>query len=104
MARATKMKIKAEGDGHVVLCLVSHPMETGRRKDSKTGELVPAHFIKEMVFSHNGQQVAQANLGTGVSKNPLIGIQLKGAKSGDTVSVAWTDNTGESGSAEATVS
>ncbi len=100
---ATKMKIKAEGDRHVVLCLASHPMETGLRKDSKTGELVPAHYIDRMEFAHNGKVVAQANLGTAVSKNPLIGIALSGAKSGDTVSVSWTDNKGETGGTEAKV-
>ena len=54
MARLTKMKIKKSGDKHQVLVLVNHPMETGRRKDSKTGQLVPAHFIKSMEFKHNG--------------------------------------------------
>ncbi len=103
MARLTKMKIKQVGGKHQVLVLVNHPMETGRRKDSKTGELIPAHFIKTMTFQHNGKPVAEANMGAGVSKNPLIGIELMSAKSGDKVSVAWTDNKGESGSADTAV-
>lgn len=101
---STKMKIKqsAEG-GYEVMVLAKHPMETGLRKDSKTGEKIPAHFIKTMEFSLNGTAVAQANLGTGVSANPLISISLADAKSGDKVSVSWVDNKGESDSAEATV-
>lgn len=103
MAFVTKMKIKKAGDGHDVLCLVKHPMETGLRKDSKTGELIPAHFIEIMTFQLNGKTVAEAILGQGVSKDPLIGVNIKGAKSGDQVTVVWNDNKGESGGAEATV-
>ncbi|MFC1681175.1 thiosulfate oxidation carrier complex protein SoxZ [Pseudomonadota bacterium] len=103
MAFATKMKIKAGGDGHEVLCLVKHPMETGLRKDSKTGELIPAHFIEMMTFQLNGTTVAEAIMGQGVSKDPLIGISIKGGKAGDKVTVQWKDNTGETGSAESAI-
>ena len=50
MAFATKIKVKKSADGHEVLCLVKHPMETGLRKDSKTGEMIPAHYIEIMTF------------------------------------------------------
>lgn len=103
MAFVTKMKIKQAEDGHEVLCLVKHPMETGLRKDSKTGETIPAHFIEIMTFQLNGKTVAEAILGQGVSKDPLIGISIKGAKAGDKVTVAWNDNMGETGGTEATV-
>ncbi len=101
---ATKMKIKkGKTGGHDVLVLAKHPMETGNRKDKKTGETIPAHFIQTMVFSVNGTEVAQANLSQGISANPLIGINITSAKAGDAVSVAWTDNKGESDSAESAV-
>jgi sulfur-oxidizing protein SoxZ len=101
---ATKMKIKTgSSGGHDVLVLAKHPMETGNRKDQKTGEVIPAHFIKTMIFSVNGTQVAQANLSQGVSANPLVGINIQNAKAGDKVTVSWTDNKGESDSAEETV-
>ena len=102
---STKMKIKksAEG-GHDVMVLAKHPMETGLRKDKKTGEKIPPHFIKTMEFALNGTAVAQADLGTGVSKNPLISVHLATSKSGDTVMVSRVDNMGESDSVEKTVS
>ncbi|MFT7532293.1 MAG: sulfur-oxidizing protein SoxZ [Gammaproteobacteria bacterium] len=101
---ATKMKIKkAASGGHEVLVLAKHPMETGNRKDKKTGEVVPAHYIQTMSFAVNGAEVAQANLSQGISANPLVGISVTNAKAGDKVSVSWVDNKGEGESAEATV-
>jgi len=101
---STKMKIKkSKSGGYEVMVLAKHPMETGLRKDKKTGEKVPAHFIQTMEFAVNGETVAQANLGAGVSKNPLIGIAIPNAKSGDKVTVSWVDNKGESDSAEKAV-
>ena len=43
------------------------------------------------------------DLGVAVSKDPLVGVKLKGAKAGDKVKVTWSDNKGESNNAEATV-
>ncbi len=103
MARQTRIRTKTQGGATEVLVLVSHPMETGQRKDPKTKENIPAHFIQKMTFTVNGKEVAVADLGVAVSKDPLVGIKLKSAKKGDKVKVAWSDNKGESGNAEATV-
>ena len=101
---STKMKIKKnKTGGRDVMVLAKHTMETGLRKDKKTGEKIPAHYIQTMDFALNGTVVAQANLGGGVSKNPLIGTTVADAKSGDTISVNWTDNKGEGGGAEKAV-
>ena len=101
---ATKMKIKKDkSGGHVVMVLVKHPLDPGNRKDKKTGKKVPAHYVKTMVFTHNGGAVAQASLGPAVSKNPLTQILLTNSNSGDTVSVQWTANQGETGGAEAII-
>ncbi len=100
---STKMKIKTgKSGGYDVLVLAKHPMETGNRKDAKTGEVIPAHFIQTMTFAVNGTQVAQANLSQGVSANPLIGINVM-ANAGDKVTVTWTDNKGQSDTAEDTI-
>ena len=101
---STKMKIKKnKTGGRDVMVLAKHPMETGLRKDKKTGEKIPAHYTRTMDFAVNGAVVAQANLGAGVSKNPLIGMSMAGAKSGDTISATWTDNKGETGTVEKAV-
>lgn len=100
---ATKIKARKKGTATEILVLVQHPMETGNRKDKKTKKLIPANFIQTMIFSVNGKSVADASLGIGVSKNPLVGIRVKNAKSGDKISVSWKDNKGKTGSAKTTV-
>ena len=100
---ATKIKARPKGDVTEVLALIQHPMETGLRKDKKTQKLIPAHFIQKVSFEVGGKEVADVNLGTSVSKNPLLGIRVKGAKSGDKIKVSWSDNKGESGGAESAV-
>ncbi len=78
-------------------------METGQRVDGKTNRKIPAHYIQKMIFKLNGQQVAVADTGSSVSRRPLIAVRLKGARTGDTISVNWTDNMSESGSAHTTI-
>ena len=101
--RTTKIRTKTQDGVTDILALVSHPMETGQRVDPKTKEKIPPHFIQKMTFALNGKEVASANMGTAVSKDPLIGIKVKGAKAGDKVKVNWSDNKGESGSEEAVI-
>lgn len=103
MARLTKIKTRPKDKGTEILVLVNHPMETGQRVDPKTKEKVPAHFIQKMTIEVNGKPVAVADLGVAVSKDPLIGVQVQGAKAGDKVKASWTDNKGESGNAETTI-
>lgn len=103
MARLTKIKTRPKEGATEVLVLVNHPMETGQRVDPKTKEKVPAHFIQKMTIEVNGKPVAVADLGVAVSKDPLIGVQVQGAKAGDKVKASWTDNKGESGNAETTI-
>jgi sulfur-oxidizing protein SoxZ len=98
------MKIRAtlQGDVADVRILMMHPMETGQRKTAK-GELVPAHFIKNVVVTHNGKTVLDAEWTQAVSRNPFLGLRVKGAKVGDKISVTWTDNKGDKRTDEATV-
>jgi sulfur-oxidizing protein SoxZ len=103
MARTTRMKTKAIGGGVAeVLVLVNHPMETGNRKDKKTGKKIPAHYIKNMTFKKNGKTFASAKLGAAVSKNPLVSVRVA-ARSGDKITVAWSDTAGERGNASSSV-
>jgi sulfur-oxidizing protein SoxZ len=90
------MRIRATiQDGQAtVRVLMSHEMETGRRKDA-AGHIIPAHFIQSVVATHDGRQVFRAEWGPAVSKNPYLQFQFGGAKAGDKVQITWVDNKGE---------
>ncbi len=103
MARKqTKLRAKMVGDEMRATCLIKHPMETGNRLGAD-GNKVPIHYVKFVRFEVNGEHVATANLGPGVSVDPLVSVSVAGAKSGDKVTVAWEDNKGATGGAEAVV-
>ncbi|MBF0218928.1 MAG: thiosulfate oxidation carrier complex protein SoxZ [Gammaproteobacteria bacterium] len=95
-------KVKSDG-----VCefkaLMKHPMETGLRKDPASGEIVPAHFIREVVCKHGDKVILNANFGITMSKDPVISFHFKGAKAGDKVALSWVDNKGESESEEGEV-
>jgi sulfur-oxidizing protein SoxZ len=99
------MKIRASmaGDVAEVKALMNHVMETGLRKDAKTGEVVPAHHITNVTATLNGKTVLDAQWGGGISKNPYLAFKVKGAKAGDKVAITTVDNKGEKDSAEATI-
>jgi sulfur-oxidizing protein SoxZ len=97
-----KLRTKEKGGKIEVKALITHPMETGLRKDSKTGEKIPAHYITEVMVTANGKAVMTANWTGSVSKNPFLSFSYAGAK-GDKVNLSWKDNTGKSDSMETTV-
>ena len=74
-------------------------METGQRKN-KAGEAIPAHYIKEVTAEVGGRHVLTANWGPAISRNPYLSFEFTGASSGDTLTLSWVDNKGESDSTE----
>ena len=100
-----KIRIRAKMKGGVaeVKALMSHAMETGLRKDKKTGKKIPAHFIKDVTCTHKGNNVLVASWGPAISKNPYLSFKFKGAAKGDTVKISWSDNKDGKASAEAKI-
>ena len=103
MADGMKMRTTLQGDTADVKVLMNHIMETGTRKDAKTGQLIPAHFINHVIATLNGKTVLEAQWGPAVSKNPFLGFRIKGAKAGDKLVVNAEDNKGEKSSGDATI-
>ena len=103
MAKSIKVRAKVKDGVATVKCLINHPMETGVRKDKKTGNLIPAHFIQEVACEHGGKSVLNAQWNGSVSKNPFLSFKFSGAKVGDTLKISWVDNKGESDSEEDTI-
>ncbi|MHB1233781.1 MAG: thiosulfate oxidation carrier complex protein SoxZ [Burkholderiales bacterium] len=103
MAEPMRIRATMAGDAADIKVLMNHPMETGNRKDAKTGKLIPAHFIQTVHADVNGKTVLEAQWSQAVSKNPFLGFKVKGAKAGNKVTISWADNLGEKNSAVAVV-
>jgi len=103
MANTIRIRTRVKDGVTEVKSLISHPMDTGLVKDKKTGEVIPAHFIKEVVCKWKDKTVMTAYWSGGVSRNPYIAFKFKGASKGDKVELSWKDNKGESDSTTATI-
>jgi sulfur-oxidizing protein SoxZ len=101
---ADPMRIRATmlGDKVEVKVLMSHEMETGLRKNAQ-GNLIPAHFIRNVTVVHNGRTVLSAQWGPAISKNPFMHFRFRGGKPGEKVSISWVDNKGDKRTDEATI-
>lgn len=100
MASNIKVKVTLKGDVAEVKSLMKHSMETGARKDPDTGASIPAHHITQLTFANNGNPVMVVNCSTAVSRDPFFSFDFAGAKAGDTLTVSWVDNLGETDSTE----
>ena len=103
MPRPMRLAAKSSTDGVYLRIRISHPMETGLRQDKTSGKPIPAHFIQALIVRLNGKVVMNADLGTAIAKDPAFKILIHGAKTGDTLTINWTDNFGEKGSAKTIV-
>ena len=99
MAGPMKMRATWANGFTDVRVLMTHPMETGQRKDPE-GKLVPMHFIQNLTVRVNGKPVIEAQTSQAISRNPVFSFRLKGGAKGDKIEVSWLDNHGESNSTE----
>lgn len=102
MADPMKIRAQMKGDVCEVRVLMSHPMETGQRKDDK-GQTLPAQFIQSFTVSLNGKPIIDGQLNTSISRNPLFSFKVRGVKGGDKLAVTWADNTGDKRQDEITI-
>jgi sulfur-oxidizing protein SoxZ len=95
MAQEIKARFRRKGDELTVKMMLPHPMETGTRKDEQDN-VIPAHYIETVSCTLNGRPVLNADFSGSVSTDPILTFYVNGVKAGDEVTVAWTDNKGES--------
>ena len=91
----TKPRIKLPdiiriGDVIGIKALITHPMETGQRRDA-TGQLVARNIIKTFAATFNGQAVFSADLQAGISANPFLAFSMKVVGPGE-LELTWTDD------------
>ncbi|AMN52138.1 MULTISPECIES: thiosulfate oxidation carrier complex protein SoxZ [Stappiaceae] len=85
-------KKAAAGEVITIKTLISHPMESGQRKD-KEGNLVPRQIINKFTCEFNGQVVFSCDMDPAVSANPYMEFSAKVNETG-TFKFTWVDDDG----------
>jgi len=75
-----------------VKLLISHPMETGQRRD-ETGQVVPRNIIRNVTCTYGGAEVVRLELFPAISANPFLHFAARAEASGP-VALTWTDDLG----------
>lgn len=84
-------KVILLGETLQVKTLAEHNMETGVRRDEKTGVIYPRLIIQNVTALYNGRKVFEANWFSGVSANPYLSFFIKPQVSGLIV-IRWKDD------------
>jgi sulfur-oxidizing protein SoxZ len=100
----SKLRATVQDGLTTVAALISHPMETGSRRDPVTDLVIPRHFIQAIVCRHGPETVMSADWGWGVSTNPYLSFQFEGGKPGESITLEWIDNRGLTETVEAKIS
>jgi len=94
MKELRKLKFKQivnKGDLVQVKTLAEHEMESGVRRDEKTGVIYPRLIIYKVTARYNGKIVFKANWFSGVSANPYLAFYFKADRSG-LIEIEWEDD------------
>lgn len=81
------------GETITIKTLISHPMESGQRKDSD-GNLIPRSIINRFTCDFNGENVIDVTLEPAISTNPFLEFQAVVPESG-TFTFTWYDDDGD---------
>ncbi len=94
MARVLVNVPKTANKGEVidVKVLISHPMESGQRRDND-GTIIPRKIINKFVCSWNGEDVVSLDLFPAIAANPFFAFSALAVESG-TMSLSWVDDDG----------
>jgi len=73
---------------------IRHDMESGSRRN-ESGDIVPAWYITRFEVEVEGREVFAAQLGPGVSRNPLLHFRFRDGRKGQTIVARWEDSRGD---------
>jgi sulfur-oxidizing protein SoxZ len=80
------------GEPFEVKLLISHPMESGQRRD-EMGRSVPRDIINSFVCTYNGEDVLRAQLFPAIAANPFLSFSAVAQESG-TLTMTFIDDHG----------
>jgi sulfur-oxidizing protein SoxZ len=80
------------GEPFDVKVLISHPMESGQRRD-QFGHAIPRDIINHFVCTLDGEIVLDADFFPAIAANPFLSFSVVADKSG-TLALTFTDDQG----------
>jgi len=97
MASGVKPRVKvpksaSAGETITIKTLISHPMESGQRKDSD-GNTIPRSIINRFVCDFNGKNVIDVTLEPAISTNPYFEFESLVPEAGE-FKFTWYDDDG----------
>lgn len=97
MAKGVKPRVKvpksaAAGDVITIKTLISHKMESGRRKDSD-GNIIPRSIINRFTCDFNGENVIDVKMEPAISTNPYFQFEAQVPEAGE-FKFTWYDDDG----------
>lgn len=97
MAKDVKPRVKvpkkaSAGEVITLKTLISHPMESGQRKDAD-GKLIPRSIINRFVVDFAGTNVIDMQMEPAISTNPYVEFDVKVEQSGE-FTFTWHDDDG----------
>jgi len=98
MASGVKPRVKvpktaAAGEAVTIKTLITHKMESGRRKD-KDGNLIPRSIINRFTADFNGQNAIDVTMEPAISTNPYFEFEVTIPESGE-MKFTWYDDDGD---------
>ncbi|QDC08497.1 thiosulfate oxidation carrier complex protein SoxZ [Oceanicola sp. D3] len=97
MASGVKPRVKvpksaSAGEAITIKTLISHPMESGQRKDGD-GNVIPRSIINQFTCTFNGETVIDVKMEPAISTNPYFEFEATVPESG-TFEFTWQDDDG----------
>lgn len=85
-------KTATAGEVITIKTLISHPMESGQRKD-KDGNVIPRSIINRFTATFNGTSIIDVTLEPAISTNPYLEFEAKVPEAGE-FAFTWYDDDG----------
>ena len=92
-ARIVMPKTAKKGEIVEIKTLITHPMETGYRRDD-VGKAIPRDIIKLLTVTYAGEEVFRMDMFPGTAANPFAAFTTVATETGELV-FTWTDEKGE---------
>tara|TARA_R110002124_G_scaffold43991_3_gene134840 strand:+ start:1838 stop:2167 length:330 start_codon:yes stop_codon:yes gene_type:complete len=97
MASGVKPRVKVPksaeaGEAITIKTLISHPMESGQRKDGD-GNTIPRSIINRFTCDFNGENVVDVTMQPAISTNPYVEFEAIVPEAGE-FKFTWYDDDG----------